>query len=61
MNAYVLSNGNYLVPKRAESGDGVIGDGVEVISPDHPDFKAWSKFVKPASPEMNNAFSTKNK
>jgi hypothetical protein len=59
MNAYELSDGNYLVPTRAESLDGVIGDGMNVITPEHQDYKAWSKFVRPATLEMNKAYSTR--
>lgn len=32
------------VPKRAES-PGVIGDGLEIISTDHPDWEAWQPFI----------------
>ena len=41
-----LPNGNLLVPKRAEGPEGMIGDGVEEIGPDHPDFEAWMRTFK---------------
>ena len=34
-----LPNGNLLVPRRAEGPEGLIGDGVEEIGPDDPDFE----------------------
>lgn len=43
-----LENGNLLIPKRAEAdddGDGVIGDGVEEITPDHPEYQKWQKWL----------------
>ena len=36
-----LPDGRLRVPRRAESADGTIGDGVEVIGPDHPDYAEW--------------------
>jgi hypothetical protein len=36
-----LSNGNLLVPARAESDEGVIGDGMVEIGPDDPDYDEW--------------------
>ena len=35
-----LPNGNLLVPRRAEGPNGEIGDGIEEIGPDHPDYEA---------------------
>ena len=40
-----LENGNLLVPKRAES-DGIIGDGVEEIRPDQPEYQQWLTWMK---------------
>ena len=55
MNAFLLANGNLVVPKRAES-DGVIGDAMTVIGPAHPDYPKWRDFVQPATPEIEKAF-----
>ncbi len=41
-----LPNGNLLVPKRAEGPDGIIGDGVEEIGPDNPDYEKWLPFLR---------------
>lgn len=35
-----LANGNLLVPVRLEA-EGVLGDGMQVIGPDHPDYQDW--------------------
>lgn len=36
-----LASGNLLVPVRLEADDGTIGDGLQEIGPNHPDFAAW--------------------
>lgn len=41
LTARRLPNGNLLIPKRAESDDGMIGDGMIEIDPSHPDFEMW--------------------
>lgn len=41
-----LDNGNLLVPVRAESEDGTIGDGVREIGPDHPDYSGWVRWIE---------------
>jgi hypothetical protein len=38
MRAILLENGDIERPIRAESGDGVIGDAMETITKDHPDY-----------------------
>lgn len=41
MNAYVLPNGNLMVPLRAESTDDVIGDGMVEVEIGSPLFEEW--------------------
>lgn len=41
MNAYVLPNGNLMVPLRAESADGVIGDGMVVAEAGSTLYEEW--------------------
>ncbi len=43
-----LPNGNLLVPMRAEGPDGLIGDGLVEIGPDHPDYKEWLPWAEPS-------------
>lgn len=38
---------------RAES-EGVIGDGLKEISPEHPDFTAWAENAIPATVELED-------
>lgn len=45
MEAYLLPNGNLLVPKRAE-GDGVLGDGFVEVGTDDDEYKAWMRYYK---------------
>lgn len=55
MNAQRLANGRLLIPVRAEFG-GILGDGVQEIGPDHPDYVAWlaeaSKFATITMPDQ---------
>lgn len=55
MNARRLANGRLLIPVRAESSDGTLGDGMVEIGPDHPDYAAWlaeaPKFIDIAMPD----------
>ena len=44
MKVVKLPNNNLIIPKRAET-DGATGDGIEEITPSHPDYKEWLKFV----------------
>ena len=39
--AYKLPDGDLMVPARAESDDGVIGDGMVRVSPGEPLYEAW--------------------
>lgn len=55
MNAYLLANGNLVVPIRAES-DGVIGDALVVLAPSHPDHERWMDFADPAPIEIERQF-----
>lgn len=55
MRVIKLPNGNLIVPKRAESEDGVIGDGVEEITPTHPQYTAWLAFVDDRDVEQNKS------
>ncbi len=45
LRVVALKNGNLLVPARVESADGIIGDGIQEIAPDHPDYERWLPFV----------------
>lgn len=50
-----LANGRLLIPARAESSDGTLGDGMVEIGPDHPEYAKWlaqaPKFIDIAMPE----------
>jgi hypothetical protein len=46
MYARKLPNGDLLVPVRAESEDGTLGDALAVLDPSHPDYAAWLPFVR---------------
>lgn len=47
MNAYLLDDGNWLVPRRAESTDGsVVGDAMVKVPPDHPEAVRWARWYK---------------
>ena len=43
--AYRLPDGDLMVPARAESDDGVIGDGMVRVSPGDPLHEAWLPHV----------------
>ncbi len=45
MTARRLPDGRLEVPARAETEDGLIGDGMQTISPDHPDYAAWDHWL----------------
>ena len=55
MKSYMLSNGNLVIPIRAE-GDAIIGDAPIVISKLHPSYAAWLSSSIPATPEIEQAF-----
>ena len=46
MYARRLPNGDLLIPVRAESKDGAVGDALKAIGPGHPDYEAWLPFVR---------------
>jgi hypothetical protein len=46
MRVEKLPNGNLIVPCRAEGPGGIIGDGVEEIGPDHPDYESWIAWLR---------------
>ena len=56
MNAQRLANGRLLIPMRAESSDGMLGDGMVEIGPDHPDYAEWlaeaPKFIDITMPDQ---------
>jgi len=56
MNAQGLANGRLLIPVRAESSDGTLGDGMVEIGPDHPDYAEWlaeaTKFIDITMPDQ---------
>jgi hypothetical protein len=43
MTVVRLADGRLQVPRRAvaDSSEDTIGDGVEVIGPEHPDYEGW--------------------
>jgi hypothetical protein len=41
-----LAPDRLLVPMRAESDDGVIGDGAVEIGPDHPQYESWAAYLE---------------
>ena len=47
MNAWILPNGNLLVPMRAVSDDGIVGDAMIEVSPDSDEGKAYAKEAIP--------------
>lgn len=53
MEAKKLENGNLLVPIRAES-EGIIGDSMVEIGPDHPDYKVWLEWLDNQKQEQKN-------
>lgn len=40
-----LPDGRLRVPMRAEGPDGMVGDGVVTIGPDHPWFAGWDAYL----------------
>lgn len=55
MIAYLLANGNLVVPFRAET-DGMVGDMLDVIAPTHPDHERWLAFAIPAPDSIEAKF-----
>lgn len=53
MTAIQLPNGNLLVPVRAEDEDGIIGDGMEEIGPDNPEYKEWLEDIQKREAERD--------
>lgn len=45
MKATRNSDGTLTVPMRAET-NGVIGDALVTIGPDHPDYEAWDSWLR---------------
>lgn len=45
MKAYLLDNGNWLVPMRAEA-NGVVGDAMIEVPPDHPEAVKWQTWYR---------------
>ena len=45
MNVRRLPNGHLLVPRRAESGDGTVGDGMVEVEPGTPEYGEWAPFA----------------
>ncbi len=56
MKAKRLANGRLLIPMRAESSDGTLGDGMVEIGPAHPDYAEWlakaPKFIDITMPDQ---------
>ena len=40
-----LPDGRLRVPMRAEGPDGIIGDGVGEIGPEHPSYAVWDEYL----------------
>ncbi len=59
MNALKLQNGNILIPKRAEGDNGLIGDGMVELPPDHPEALEWINWYKQNNQEMPKEQQTK--
>jgi len=55
-----LPNGNLLVRKRAKGPGGIIGDGVEEISPDRPDYAIHIKWINGLRSKRNMLESPKH-
>jgi len=55
MTSYLLKNNNLVIPYRAES-DGIIGDGLLLISPAHPDYARRRNTAQPAPPAIEAEF-----
>ena len=47
MRAFILPNGNLLIPKRAEGPCGVIGDGMVEVAPGTEDYELWIAHAEP--------------
>lgn len=45
MDAIKLPNGNLLIPMRAESDDGVVGDGMVEVEPGTEEYEEWLPFA----------------
>lgn len=50
MYAVKLPDGKLRVMRRADSGDGSIGDGLVDIGPDDPEYAAWAKWLDSQQP-----------
>ena len=46
MNVIKNPDGTLTIPVRVEADDGTIGDAVEVISKDHPQYAEWLPWAK---------------
>jgi hypothetical protein len=48
-----LPNDNLIIPFRCEGENGdVIGDSIEEITPKHPEYQAWLKYINEHSDEV---------
>jgi len=52
MNARRLPNGNLLIPRRAEGPDGLIGEGMDEIGPDDPEYADWLAYLTRKKPAV---------
>jgi hypothetical protein len=52
MPVYKLPDGRLLVPVRAESDDGTIGDGLMLVERDDPSYCANLRWATPAPPDL---------
>jgi hypothetical protein len=49
------SNGTLEVPVRVEGPGGAIGDGVQRIGPDHPDYADWQRSIREGMVDVEEA------
>lgn len=45
MRPLIQSDGQVLVPTRAEGPSGLLGDGMLPLTPSHPQYKEWRKWL----------------
>jgi len=50
MRAFKLKNGNLLIPRQAKEGE-VLGDGMEEIEQDSPEYEKWLPYAEPVEPK----------
>jgi len=62
VRAIKLTNGNLLIPKRAEGPGRLIGDGAIEVGPDSPEYEAWLPFAtEPPGVEIGRRIRTERR